>query len=345
MIKKSGINKILIIKLKGIGDVVLSTIVLKNLKTDFPEAAIDFLTEPPSVPVLEGLPQINKILLFRKKEKLSGFRTILEVMKNRYDLIIDFYSNPRTALITLLSLAKYRAGFPYRGRKYAYNLFGPSERGVHHSADLHLEFLKSIQIYAQEKELLFPLSQESKKFAVDYFNHTFSPDDFVVAISPSGGWESKKCPPEVFSQIAEKLIGKFRAKILIIWGPEDYDEAVKIKDGIAEYLNSSVFLAPRTTVLQSAAIISLCSAMISNDSGPMHIASALKTPVLGLFGPTSPFMHGPYGSANGWVRHEQLDCIECNLLTCPINKKCFYDLPILKIIDKFELLIKEIIPK
>jgi len=345
MIKKSGINKILIIKLKGIGDVVLSTIVLKNLKTDFPEAAIDFLTEPPSVPVLEGLPQINKILLFRKKEKLSGFKTILEVMKNRYDLIIDFYSNPRTALITLLSLAKYRAGFPYRGRKYAYNLFGPSERGVHHSADLHLEFLKSIQIYAQEKELLFPLSQESKKFAVDYFNHTFSPDDFVVAISPSGGWESKKCPPEVFSQIAEKLIWKFRAKILIIWGPEDYDEAVKIKDGIAENLISSVFLAPRTTVLQSAAIISLCSAMISNDSGPMHIASALKTPVLGLFGPTSPFMHGPYGSASGWVRHDQLDCIECNLLTCPINKKCFYDLPILKIIDKFELLIKEIIPK
>ncbi|HPO54587.1 MAG TPA: glycosyltransferase family 9 protein [Ignavibacteriaceae bacterium] len=345
MIKESGINKILIIKLKGIGDVVLSTIVLKNLKTDFPEAAIDFLTEPPSVPVLEGLPQINKILLFRKKEKLSGFKTILEVMKNRYDLIIDFYSNPRTALITLLSLAKYRAGFPYRGRKYAYNLFGPSERGVHHSADLHLEFLKSIQIYAQEKELLFPLSQESKKFAVDYFNHTFSPDDFVVAISPSGGWESKKCPPEVFSQIAEKLIWKFRAKILIIWGPEDYDEAVKIKDGIAENLISSVFLAPRTTVLQSAAIISLCSAMISNDSGPMHIASALKTPVLGLFGPTSPFMHGPYGSASGWVRHDQLDCIECNLLTCPINKKCFYDLPILKIIDKFELLIKEIIPK
>ncbi|MHC1738011.1 MAG: glycosyltransferase family 9 protein [Ignavibacteriaceae bacterium] len=342
---KSKVNKILVIKLKGIGDVVLSTIVLKNLKKDFPGATIDFLTEPPSVPVLNELPQINKIILFRKKEKLGGLKTIFEVTRGKYDLIIDFYSNPRTALITFLSFAKYRAGFPYRGRKYAYILFGPSDRGTFHSADLHLEFLKSIGLSAVEKELLFPEDKESKGFAEEYFGKTFNRGDLVIAVSPSGGWESKKCPPEVFAKIATGVIHKYQAKILILWGPEDYAEAVKIKEGIEKNFPDNVFLSPQTTVLQSAALIARSQAMISNDSGPMHIAAAVKTPVLGLFGPTSPFMHAPYGDIHGWVRMDELDCIECNLLKCPINKRCFYELPIERIIDKFGLLIKEIIRK
>jgi len=342
---KSKVKKILVIKLKGIGDVVLSTIVLKNLKKDFPDSSIDFLTEPPSIPVLNGLPQINKIILFRNKEKLGGLKTIYEVMRGKYDLIIDFYSNPRTALITYLSFAKYRAGFPYRGRKYAYNLFGPPERGIYHSADLHLEFLKSIGLSADEKDLLFPEDKESIRFAEEYFNGILKTDGLVVAVSPSGGWESKKCPPEVFTAISREVIKKFNVKILILWGPDDYGEAVMIKEGINGELAGQAFLAPPTTVLQSAALIARSHAMISNDSGPMHIAAAVKTPVLGIFGPTSPFMHAPYGEIHKWVRLDELDCIECNLLKCPINKRCFYELPIEKIIDTFGMLIKEITRK
>ena len=143
-IDKSKIRRILCIKLRGIGDVILSTVVFDNLLKEFSDAKIDYLTEPPSKAALEKLSFLNEIILYKKNESLAGLKTISKVFLNKYDLVLDFYSNPRTAMITYFSRAKYRAGFPYRGRTYAYNLFGPAERNKFHAAQLHLEYLKSI---------------------------------------------------------------------------------------------------------------------------------------------------------------------------------------------------------
>ena len=119
MIDKKSVNKILIIKLRGIGDVVLSTIVLDNLREDFPEVSIDYLTDPPSKPGLEGLQHINNVLAFPKNGLWQRLKLFLQIRRSNYDLVFDFFSNPTTAQITFLSGAKYRVGFPYQGRKYA----------------------------------------------------------------------------------------------------------------------------------------------------------------------------------------------------------------------------------
>ncbi|PKL82858.1 MAG: hypothetical protein CVV24_08030, partial [Ignavibacteriae bacterium HGW-Ignavibacteriae-3] len=132
-INKEIINKILIIKLRGIGDVVLSTIVIDNLRKDFPDARIDYLVEFPSHPGLSGLTEINNVFIFNRNEFWKKVSLILKLRKVKYDLVLDFFTNPSTALVTFFSGAKYRVGFPYRGRKYAYNLYGPEERGKYHS--------------------------------------------------------------------------------------------------------------------------------------------------------------------------------------------------------------------
>ncbi|MDP1994367.1 MAG: hypothetical protein Q8K40_03880, partial [Ignavibacteria bacterium] len=152
-IDKSKIRRILCIKLRGIGDVILSTVVFDNLLKEFPNAKIDYLTEPPSKSALEKLSFLNEIILYKKNESFAGLKTISKVFLNKYDLVLDFYSNPRTAMITYFSRAKYRAGFPYRGRTYAYNLFGPAERNKFHAAQLHLEYLKSIGIKTDSSNL------------------------------------------------------------------------------------------------------------------------------------------------------------------------------------------------
>jgi len=337
LIDKEKVRKILCIKPRGIGDVVLSTVVFKNLKYDFPASKIDYLTEKPSKSILETSPYINEVLLFESGSKLAELKTILKVRKRKYDLILDFYSNPRTAIITFLSGAKYKAGFPYRGRKYAYNLFGPEERDKYHAAQLHLEFLKNLGLTARFSELNLTLTDKDKSFADNFFSENFNPDDFVVGISPSGGWQSKKCDPVKFAEIADAVIQKYNAKVIVVWGPGDKAEA----DKIVELMKEKALLAPPSQIREMAALMFKCKIVIANDSGPMHIAVAIGTPVLSLHGPTDPKLQGPFGEKHEWVRLDELECICCNLLDCPKKHECFLDLPVERVLGKIDLLIKK----
>ncbi|MFA4924407.1 MAG: glycosyltransferase family 9 protein [Ignavibacteriaceae bacterium] len=332
---KSKIKKILCIKLRGIGDVILSTVVFDNLLKEFPNAKIDYLTEPPGKAALEKLSFLNDIILYKKNETFAGLKTIAKVYFNKYDLVLDFYSNPRTAMITFLSRAKYRAGFPYRGRTYAYNLFGPAERDKFHAAQLHIEYLKSIGIKAESSNLHFGLDEQDISFANNFFKTNFDEKDFVVVLSPSGGWGSKKCDASKFAEIADAVSEKYHAKFLILWGPEDYDDAIAIQN----IMSSISLLAPKTTIREGAALMQAAKLVIANDSGPMHISTAIGTPTLSLHGPTNPNLQGPFGDKHASIRLEELDCIGCNLLKCPRHHECFLDLPVLKVLEKIDLLL------
>jgi len=324
--------------LRGIGDVVLSTVVLDNLHVDFPNAQIDYLVEAPSRPGLEGLANINRILIFERKRFWEKVKLIFTIKKIKYDLIFDFFANSSTALITFFSGAKYRVGFPYRGRAYAYNLFGPKERGKYHAAQLHLETLGILGLTNHSKQLHYYINSTALDFAQMYLNQLFLKKDFVVGLCPGGGWASKKCDPEKLAEIAEAVIKIFNAKILILWGKSDEADAQKIFSLLGD--DKSV-IAPETSIQELAALISHCSILIANDSGPMHISTAVGTPVLSLHGPTNPRMQGPFGDKHEWIQLSELDCIECNLLECPRNHECFKNLPVEKVVEKVKTLISK----
>lgn len=336
-IEKDKIRKILIIKLRGIGDVVLSSIVFDNLRNDFPQAEIDFLTERPSNQFLENSGSINKVIIFRKKSLWERLKQIIEIRNEKYDLILDFYSNPATALITFFSSAEYRAGFPYDGRKYAYNIYGPAERGKYHAAQLHIEFLKKLELTHQKEKLHFDITEFDRLFADRFFADNFKTNDFIIGICPSGGWPSKKCDPEIFAEIADVLVSEFKAKILILWGPGDEQDADKIQSA----MNNLSVSTPPSSICQMGALIEKCSLLVANDSGPMHISTAVGTPVLSLHGPTSPTLQGPFGRNNEFLRLDNLECIECNLLDCNRNHECFKNLSMEKVVEKVGLLINK----
>jgi lipopolysaccharide heptosyltransferase II len=336
-LQKANIQKILIIKPRGIGDVVLSTIVLDNLKIQFPNASIDYLTERPSNQFLELLPQINNVIILKKSTLFEKLKTVGEIRKNKYDLVFDFYSNPFTAQLTKLSGAKYRAGFPYRGRKYAYNLFGEEERAKYHSAILHLKFLEIIGLKSDIENIYFGIDNAACEKAEFFFFNNFSESDKIVAVSPSGGWDSKKAPPEKFAEFADAISTELSAKILILWGPEDKSEA----ELISAKMKTKGILAPPTSIIEMAAFLEKADAVLANDSGPMHIAAAVGTPTLGLFGPTAPEFQGPFGDKNDYVILTDLDCIKCNLLTCPKNKECFRNIDSTTVVNKISRMLAD----
>ena len=329
----SQIEKILIIKPRGIGDVVLSTILLDNLKAHFKDVKIDYLTEPFAKPVVENLTGVDKVFTMEKNE--FPLKAALRIRKEKYDLIIDSWSNPRTAQITFLSGVKHRVGYAYRGRKYAYNLPATSDKGINHTAEHNIELLKPLNVNVVSKKIHFSLRNDEINSAKKYFKENFPGNKLVVGIIPSGGWESKRCDAEKWIEICQAILKEYDAFFLVLWGPGDEKDSEYIK----EKLNEKAVIAPKTSIREMAALINECSVIIANDSGPMHISAALGVPTLGIFGPTDPEKQGPYSQNSSYVIKEDLFCIICNKLECPYNHECMLELPVKEVIKKLEVLL------
>lgn len=326
------IKKILCIKPRGIGDIILSTIILENLSTFFSNAQVHYLTEEFAKDAVSSHPLVTKVLTYKKDDSLIS--VVKKIRSEKYDIVFDLYSNPRTAQITFLSGAKYRIGYAYRGRKYAYNIKSEVGRGETHSAEHNLELLNVSGIPIISKRVNYQLTNESEEFAKSFLNKLIT-KEFLIGIIPSGGWNSKRCPKEKWVEIIKSLSEKVSCNVLILWGPEDFDDANFIRNNV----NNSI-LAPETDLKQLAGLLSQCNLIIANDSGPMHLSAAVGIPTLGLFGPTDPKKHGPYSVKSDYVIKSDLHCIVCNKLICPYNKECFYQMDIDEITSKAIKLLK-----
>ncbi len=315
------IDKILIIKLRAIGDVVLSTIVLDNIRAAYPEARIDFLTEDACKEVVLGNPILNNVLSYERKtiSKLSFFAKFsknvkfLSLIRNQnYDLVIDYFGNPRSALMTWLSRAWKRVGYDFRVRRWAYNIVVKSRADDLHEADWHLDALRSIGIPVVSHKLNFHVGEGSKNFAENFWQQAELYDQRVIALNFSGGWPSKRWSLDRFAHLADTLVGAHKAQILIIWGPGEKAQALKIQ----ELATRPVLLLPETNLKQLAAMLQKVDLLVTTDSGPMHIAAAMGTPCVALYGPTNPKLQGPYGQGHQLVYNNKLTCLGCNRLDC-----------------------------
>ncbi len=331
-LNKAQIKKILIIKPRGIGDVILSTIVLKNIKSESKDCEIHYLTEEFAASVLENNPYISKIFTF-KKSLLENIQLIFSLRKENYDIIFDFYSNPRTAQFTFLTKAKLKVGYNKRGRNYAYDLKITITNPNLHSALAHLEFLKAIGINSTSQEIIYLITKEEKVFADDFFSKN-NLNENCIGIIPGGGWSSKRCEPEKFAEICNEINKFWNFKFLILYGREDFEDAKKI----FELTSNLSVLAPETSIREMVALISKCKAVIANDSGPMHLSAAIGIPTIGIFGPTNPYAHSPFGKNCFWVRNENLECIQCNLRECPKNHECMTELNPQLVIEKLKII-------
>jgi lipopolysaccharide heptosyltransferase II len=334
-INPTEIKKILLIKPRGIGDIVLSTIVLENLHNYFSGVKIDYLTEHFAKYSVLYNALVHKVLVMHKTEFV--LKTALKIRKEKYDMVIDLWSNPRSAQVTFLSQVKHRVGFAYRGRKYAYNILGTSEKGEHHSAEHNLELLKAISVPIISKNIHYTVRDSDRSFADNFFNENIKENKLIFGIIPSGSWDSKRCTKSKWLEICNAAIKSFKCKVLVLWGPGDESDAEFIKNNLGD----QCYIAPKSNLLQLGALISKCDVIISNDSGPMHIAAAIGVPTIGLFGPTNPRGHRPYSLNSDYVINDKLDCICCDKLICPLQHECMTELNTADVIAKINSLLNK----
>ncbi|MCR4437615.1 MAG: glycosyltransferase family 9 protein [bacterium] len=303
----------MLIKLRAIGDVVLATPALAEARRAFPRGQIDFLTEPPSRQVLEGNPDVDELLLHDRQASLATrVRFLRRLRAKRYDLVIDLFGNPRSALLTLLTGAATRVGFNFRFRQAAYNVRVPARGHLVHEVEFNLDALRAIGVQVGAPRLHFPVPEPARQYAQEFVARNKLSDKLLIGLNNSGGWPAKRWLPERVARLAQLLVKRHGATVLLLWGPGEQAQA----EQIAAVAGQGVLLAPPTDLHQLAALLADLRLLVTTDSAPMHIAAAVGTPVVALFGPTNPLLQGPFGPGHIVVRNESLSCLGCNRTVC-----------------------------
>ncbi len=326
-------DRILVIQTAFLGDVVLTTPLLRELDRANPDATITVVTTPLGAATLAGLPFIDELIPFDKKEKDKGlagmWRLIARLRRERFDLAIAAQRSGRTGLLVRASGAKTRVGFEGAAGAWAYTVnarWDPGRHAVHRYLALAGPCGSNPEA-ADPDPVLAILPQARERVAALLSEAGIDRGDGVVAIAPGSIWGTKRWTPEGFAAVAAGVRALGPMPVLV-GSPQE----AELCNQIAALAGGGVpVLAGRTGIPDLAALCARASAVVTNDSGPGHVASAVGTPVVAIFGPTVPaFGYTPYGTANRIVELDGLDCRPCDRhgpQVCPLgHHRCMKDI-------------------
>jgi len=276
---------ILVVRYSALGDVVLATSILEPLRARFPGARIEWVTDPLYAPLLEGLPEIAQVHRLTR-EGPNGALGLAARLRGRFDLAIDLQNKLRSALVAR-SAAPLRTAFRRRSAVRAVlSLFGSDPPLVRaHQSRLYAEALAPLGIAAPGPTKV-SLSPQARALAADALQGVEPP---AVAIAPGARWATKRWPAERFAAVADALAAE-GVTIVLCGGPSDRDAFAAFRAATRARVAADLSFLPLDAL---AAAIARVQLLVACDSGPVHLATAVGTPVLALFGPTSTARWGP----------------------------------------------------
>ncbi len=323
--------RILILGIRSLGDTVLVSATINSIKQKLPDVEVDFLGDSRYVPVFYSHPWIKRIYsVFRDDvaktkgffEKILTFYNLVKKIRERkYDIAIDLFSGPRSAILSYLSSAPLRIGEDKRKslRGYLYNKRVNFSKGVIHVVNQHLLLVEAALGKLKPMPTKLFLTEEEKIFSRKFLEDLDIKTGIKIGIFPSSGWKNRNWPAENFARLVNLLFKKYRAYILIFGGKKDKVNINKL----VSHINVPFYKIDNLVSLrQLMALIKTCDLFISNDTGPMHLAVALEVPVIALFGPQTPLKYGPWMPKKVVVFYKKLPCSPCQQFTdnCKDNK-------------------------
>ncbi len=296
-----GLFRILVIQTRYIGDTLLITPVLDGLRHAFPEASVTALVAKGSEAVLVGHPAVDEILTLDRSGSWrvqAGF--LFALRRRKFDLSIDLTCADRSAIAGYASGAPLRVGYA-RGRlirdRLFYNLPIQTQRAgetIVHKIDEHLNLLRSLGLTPVANAPTLHLSGEEIRQAETRMKQEGVDCPFVLFHPGARRWY-KSWPPEFFSALGDRIVRETGMPAVWVGGPSDVETVARIRSATT---HPSVDLSGRLTLREMAGMMKLASVCVVNDSGPMHIAAAVGTPTVALFGLTDPARWGPRGPAH-----------------------------------------------
>jgi lipopolysaccharide heptosyltransferase I len=326
-------QRILIVRLSALGDVVHVLPLLDVLRRARPDAHIGWLVEERAASLLEGHPQIDRLWIAPRREvsglwrerryakAVSRLRETVRALRDaRYEVTIDAQCNFRSSSWARISGAPRRIGFapPYTKEKGHWLSTERVHAPVGGQLKVHrnLELLKAQGIDTGDARAVLPLPESARVSARALRQSIAAPRAIALHPGVSGHGAIKQWPLPRFAALARRLRDDVDARCLVTWGPEERalaEEVVAASEGAAE-------LAPATgSLLELGALYEECDVVVGGDTGPLHLAAALGVPVVGLYGPKDPAIYGPWNGRTGTVSTivwKQVHCSPCRLRRC-----------------------------
>ena len=327
---------ILIVKLSAIGDVIHTLPALNAVRKKYPDAQITWLVEEAAYGVIKGHKALDRIIVSKRKTWLKGLvgrfylknirevcRFIKHLRDTRYDLILDFQALLKSGVLIGLARGGRKIGFDKGMEHQEHSYIFLNERIKPVDMEVHalirgMMLLESIGIQSREAVFNLPVSDQDRNHANDLLmQHGIKRPELLVAINPMAKWETKLWNNLKFSNLADRLIKQANADVIFTGGQEDSEA---IEDIISNMKARAANFASKTGLKTLAALYEKTSIVVSTDTGPMHLAAAIGTPVVALFGPTAPWRTGPFGPGHKIIRadRECSPCFkrQCNTIDC-----------------------------
>jgi len=310
-------KRILLIKLVAVGDLVVALPTIKALRLKFPDAWIAILVTPRVREVVEGCPFLDEIIYYDIFGNHKGIRGLMvfikELRKKRVDTVIEMDHYYRiSSLITYCLFPQNWIGFDLhgQGRRGLFSIRVPYRTDIH-EVEAFLELAKALGGDNTTPKLVELWTSEDDKTDIDLFfeQNGILSDDFVVGIHPGTGPSAtcRRWSPERFAGLANWLIREYKAKVIFTGAPSE----IELVGNIIVFMQEKpIVAAGKTSLKQLAEIARRCRLFISVDTGPLHVAAAMGTRVIGLYGPNIPYKWGPYGKGHITI-YKQLSCSPC----------------------------------
>jgi 3-deoxy-D-manno-octulosonic-acid transferase/heptosyltransferase-1 len=327
---------ILIVKLSAIGDVIHTLPALAALRKLYPDANITWAIEEASSDLIKDHPHLDRVVISRRKlwiddlkhgrigKPFNEMKSFLKELKlQSYDLVIDFHGLLKSAIVVFLSSGKRKLGYDSMQEMSGFFLNEKIPEDMNkHAVDRYLDFLRYLGADIKEPEFLIPIREENISRIEGFLQaNNFDKKERFVAVSPIALWDTKLWEDEKFARLCDRITKELKVRVVFTGSNRRKLESIQSRMRLP-----AVNIGGKTTLRDLAHLYRLSSLLITTDSGPMHIAAAVGTPVVALFGPTDPSRTGPYGMGHTVIRKD-LSCSPCFLKKCD-SMKCMRDITI-----------------
>jgi lipopolysaccharide heptosyltransferase I len=336
------VHRFLLVRLGALGDIVHAIPVAAALRRAFPAARIDWLVSAKHREILDLVPVIDRRLVVSDRgDGVGGISLVMavgELRRARYDAAIDLQGLLKSAIVARLSGARRVIGFSAKyareslARFFYTDVHDPGGEGMYatsetrHVVDINLGLLTPLGLSQQVPE--FPLDQPDSSAARAALEQT---GGRYVLLNPGAAWPNKRWPAERFGLLASTLRERRELKSLVLWGPGERTLAEEV---VAAASGAAVMSRP-TSVADVVALARGASVMVSGDTGPTHIAAAVGTPLVGIYGPTRPERNGPWRRDDETVSRAGM-CQCRHLRQCRSKRMCLLDIEVAEVLSAVE---------
>ncbi len=325
-------KNILIIRLSAIGDVINVLPALRRLRTQYPDSKITWLVEDRASEILRGHPDVDEVIIYPRNKWQRGILKVnkslkviseslsfyKQLRKNHYDLVIDFQGNLKSAVMNLITGSGNRLGF---GNGYCkeFNYLStqhhsyPAGKKIHR-IEKNLSLLKELDIETKFLRPALPVTKNDKEYISNFINKNADPSLPIIIIHPgtSKFGSFKQWSSQNYTLLADKILDKYKANVILTWGPGEFDT---VKEIVRNMKHNALPACETKSIKQLTELIKCATLFIGGDTGPLHIASIMGIPIVGIYGPKDPAIYGPY-DGKAIVIKKDVPCSPCRKRTC-----------------------------